>query len=80
MHQLSYYKECYKNYDKYAELLSLLTYNLKHAISNIQSIRNEASHGGAIDRVSCEKIRSLLLGVGRKSIMTDILKCGVDHF
>ncbi len=74
------YKECYKDYGKYAELLSLLTYSLKHAISTIQGIRNEASHGGAIDRVSCDKVRSLLLGVGRQSIMTHILKCGVEHF
>ena len=74
------YKACYKDYRQYAELLSLLTYDLKKAITTIQNIRNEASHGGNIHRDDCDLLRSLLLGVGRESTMINILKCRVEYF
>lgn len=47
------YKECFSDYTKHRELLMLLTYKLKDAVRTIQTIRNEASHGGSISKIEC---------------------------
>ena len=74
------YKNRYSDYRQYAELLHLLTHKLKSAITTIQSIRNEASHGGSISKEECDSVRAVLLGIGEESIMTTILKCKKEYF
>ena len=65
-------KSMYGDYKKYGVLLNLLTFKLKNAITTVQEIRNEASHGGSISKTACETLRALLLGVGEESILSEL--------
>jgi hypothetical protein len=64
----------YYDYKTHATLLNLLKYDIKHAINTIQSIRNEASHGGSISKAECQEVRAVMLGIGRESIMSTMMK------
>lgn len=68
------YKECYSNYRKYANLLNLLRFELKEAISKIQKIRNEAAHGSSTSKQDCEVVRNIILGIGEMGIIASILR------
>lgn len=72
------YKGCYNDFKKHAELWSLLSFKLKNAITNIQTIRNEASHGGSIAKEECDRVRRIILGIGEESIIVNMLKCKRD--
>ena len=67
------YKECYSDYRKYANLLNLLRFDLKEAISKIQQIRNEAAHGSSTSKQDCEVVRNIILGIGENGIVGSIL-------
>ena len=68
------YSGYYDDRRTYASLLNLLKFELKNAISTIQKIRNEASHGGMISKKECDEVRSVMLGIGQGSILSGILK------
>jgi hypothetical protein len=68
------HKACFAKSPMRNELFALLVYKIKDAITTIQTIRNEASHGGCISKQECEQIRALILGVGRESILTTLLR------
>ncbi len=64
----------YYSYKTHSQLLNLLKYDIKNAINPIQTIRNEASHGGSISKTQCQQIRNLILGIGQESIMARLIK------
>ncbi len=68
------YKNYFDDYRKHGSLLNFLKFDLKNAISIIQEVRNEASHGGQISKKECDNVRSALAGVGGNSILVEILK------
>ncbi len=68
------YTSHFDDYRKYASILNLLKFDLKNAITAIQNVRNEASHGGQISKKECDEVRSVMIGVGQGSIMSGILK------
>lgn len=68
------YTAYYDDRRKYAPLLNLLKFELKNAISTIQSVRNEASHGGMISKQECDDVRAVMLGIGQSSIIAILLE------
>ena len=67
------YKNHFDDYRKHGVLLNFLKFDLKNAISVIQEVRNEASHGGQISKKECDDVRSVILGIGQASMISSIL-------
>ncbi len=67
------YKNHFDDYRKHGSLLNFLKFDLKNAISIIQEVRNEASHGGQISKKECDNVRSVILGIGQESMISSIL-------
>ena len=47
---------------------------LGNIIKQVQTIRNESAHGESISISDCKKIRKILLGIGKDSTLSQLIK------